>query len=242
MRELIRLVEDPRQCPYLPEEIATLELRLVTDATPAEYGNLMARGYRRFGMQIFRPVCESCNECRSMRVLVGQFTPSRTQQRVLRSNSGIRAELHTAFATAEHVELFNRYHEFMHVHRGWSLQQVTLESYYRDFVAGGVESGKQWLYFDDEKLVGVALMDEVPGAISLVYCFYDPAWRGQSPGTFSILNQLRYAQATGLQYAYFGYWVEDCQSLAYKSHFRPHEILRGLPEEHGSPVWIAAGS
>ena len=152
----------------------------------------------------------------------------------------IRAELHTAFATAELVDLFNRYHRFMHVHRGWPLQEVTLESYYRDFVAGGVESGKQWLYFNEEKLVGVALMDEVPNAISLVYCFYDPAWRGQSPGTFSILNQLRYAKERGLRYAYFGYWVSGCQSLSYKSHFRPHEILRGLPEEHRQPVWVAA--
>ena len=78
MRELIRLVEDPRQCPYLPDEIATLEVRLVTDVSPAEYGDLMARGYRRFGMQIFRPVCDTCEECRSMRVLVQEFTPNGT--------------------------------------------------------------------------------------------------------------------------------------------------------------------
>jgi arginyl-tRNA--protein-N-Asp/Glu arginylyltransferase len=240
MRELIRIVEEPRECPYLPEENATLEVRLVTDVSPAEYSDLMARGYRRFGMQIFRPVCAGCEECRSMRVLVRQFTPTRSHLRILRQNRHIRAELHPAFATPEHIGVFNEYHRFMHLHRGWPPQRVTLDSYYQDFVAGGSDSAKQWLYFDGEKLVGVALMDEVPGAISLVYCFYDPAWRAQSPGTFSILNQLNYARLGGLEYAYFGYRVEGCQSLNYKSRFRPHEILCGLPEEHNPPVWIAA--
>jgi len=237
MRELLRIVEDPRQCPYLPDESAILEVRLLTDLTPEEYGELMFRGYRRFGMQVFRPVCEECEECRSMRVPLRNFHFSRSHKRVLRENLHIRAELHTAFATEEHVDLFNRYHEFMHGHRGWQLQEVTLDSYYRDFVAGGGKSGKQWLYFDDGKLVGVALMDEAPGAISLVYFFYDPNWRDRSPGTFSILNQLRYAQSLGLDYAYFGYWVEGCQSLNYKARFKPHEILRGLPVEEGPVIW-----
>ena len=238
MRELIRITEDPRECPYLPEESATLEIRLVAEASPQEYGELMARGYRRFGMQIFRPVCETCTECRSLRVPVPEFTATGGHRRVMRQNQHIRAELHTAFATAEHVELFNSYHQFMHEHRGWPLQQVTPESYYRDFVAGAAGVGRQWLYFDQEKLVGVALMDEVPGAISLVYFYYDPAWRNCSPGTFSILNQLLYAQARGLEYAYFGYWVEGCQSLSYKARYRPHEVMRGLPEEDGAVDWI----
>jgi arginine-tRNA-protein transferase len=237
MQELIRIVEDPRQCPYLPEESATLEVRLVTDVSLDEYGDLVLRGYRRFGIQVFRPVCTACEECRSMRVLVQQFKPGRTHKRIMKQNQNIRAELLGVSATEEHVELFNRYHQFMHEHRGWPLQEVTLETYYRDFVAGGTTSGKQWLYFEGERLVGVALMDEVPGAISLVYCFYDPDWRAQSPGTFSILTQLLYAQAKGLDYAYFGYWVQGCQSLNYKGQYRPHEVLRGLPKEFEPPVW-----
>src|SRR5947209_911932 len=197
MQELIRIVEDPRQCPYLPDENATLEVRLVTDVSLEEYGDLVVRGYRRFGIQVFRPVCPGCEECKSMRVLVNQFKPGRTHKRVMKQNQHIRAELTEAFSSEDHVELFNRYHLFMHEYRGWPLQEVTLETYHRDFVAGGASSGKQWLYFDEEKLVGVALMDEVPGAISLVYCFYDPEWRALSPGTFSILTQLRYAQEKG---------------------------------------------
>ncbi|MES1257140.1 MAG: arginyltransferase [Acidobacteriota bacterium] len=237
MQELFRIIEDPRVCSYLPGEKASLEIRLITSMNPLEYGDLMARGYRRFGMQVFRPACGICGECRSMRVLVQQFEPSRGQKRVLHQNRNLRAELHPAFATAEHVALFNKYHRYMQGHRGWPLQQVTLRTYYRDFVTGAASAGKQWLYFDDDTLVGVALMDEVPGAISLVYCYYHPEWRDRSLGTYSILNQILWARAEGLEYAYLGYWVEGCQSLNYKSRYRPHEILQGLPGDRQSAVW-----
>ena len=237
MQELFRVIEDPRTCSYLPQERASLEIRLVTNMDAGEYRDLMERGYRRFGIQIFRPACKSCRECRSMRVPVQQFTLSRSQKRVLRLNRHLRAELHPAFATGQHVDLLNRYHRYMHRHRGWPLQQVTLQTYYRDFVAGAADSGKQWLYFDGEVLVGVALMDAVPGAISLVYCYYHPEWRDQSLGTYSILNQLLWAKAAGFDYAYLGYWVEGCPSLSYKSRYVPHEILQGLPGEGQSAVW-----
>jgi arginyl-tRNA--protein-N-Asp/Glu arginylyltransferase len=243
MQELFRILEDPRECSYLPDVLATLQISLISSMTPEEHGGQMERGYRRFGMQVFRPACGACIECRSMRIPVQEFSPTGSQRRVLRQNRHIRAELHTAYVTAGHVELFNVYHQFMGGHRGWPVQHVDAETYHRDFVLDPARTGRQWLYFDEEngdKLVGVALMDEVPGAISLVYFYYDPAWRGQSPGTFSILNQLLYAKAAGLEYAYFGYWVKGCQSLAYKSRFTPHEILLGLPADDEPAVWVRA--
>ena len=76
MREIFRFVEQPRQCSYLPEETASLEVHGVTHMSPAEYADLLSRGYRRFGSQVFRPACESCRKCQSVRVLVQQFTPN----------------------------------------------------------------------------------------------------------------------------------------------------------------------
>jgi arginyl-tRNA--protein-N-Asp/Glu arginylyltransferase len=238
MQELFRILEDPRECSYLPDVLASLQISLIGSMTPEEYGGQMARGYRRFGMQVFRPSCGPCIECRSMRIPLQEFGPTGSQRRVLRQNRHIRAELHPAHATAQQVELFNRYHLFMQGHRGWPLQLVDADTYYRDFVIDPARSGKQWHYFDGDRLVGVALMDEVPGAISLVYFYYDPDWRPLSPGTFSILNQLLYAREAGLRYAYFGYWVEGCRSLNYKARYQPHEILVGLPADDEEPLWI----
>ena len=237
MRELFRFAEAPRQCSYLPHEIASLELRGITDLSRAEYANLLARGYRRFGWQMFRPNCTECAACRSLRILVRDFSPGRSERRILRQNAAIRAELHPLFVTTEIVSLYNRYHRFMQEHRGWPLQQCTTESYADSFLSGAASHGRQWLYFDGGRLAGAALMDQVPGAISLVYCFYDPDWRDRSPGTFSILNQLLYARSVNLEYAYLGYWIEACPSMSYKRRFRPHEILREYPRDDEKPVW-----
>ena len=70
MTELFRVVENPRTCSYLPEQLSSLEYQIVADVTAAEYADLLVRGYRRFGRYIFRPVCGTCRECRSLRIPV----------------------------------------------------------------------------------------------------------------------------------------------------------------------------
>ena len=237
MRELIRIVEEPRECSYLPRETAALEIRAIIDISLEEYGELLNRGYRRFGWQMFRPACPGCVRCRSLRVDVQQFVLSRSQRRILRLNEGMRAELHPLYATREHIELYNLYHAFMHERRGWPLREATGESYCEEFLSGAIHLGRQWLYFEDNRLMGVALMDEAPGAISLVYCFYHPDWRTQSPGSFSILNRLLYARERNLEYAYLGYWIEACPSMSYKVRFRPHEILERYPADDEPAIW-----
>ncbi len=237
MQQLMRIVESPRTCSYLPGETASLEIRAITNMSSDEYGDLLARGYRRFGWNVFRPACAACSECRSVRIPVDRFTPSASARRVLRSNEHIRAELHPLFATHEHIELYNRYHEFMHQDKGWPGDRITARSYGEEFLSGASQLGRQWLYFDQDRLVGVALMDEAPDAISLVYCFYDPDWRPKSPGTFSILKQLLYAQETGRKYAYLGYLVDGCASMRYKRRFHPLEELLEYPADAVSPEW-----
>jgi arginyl-tRNA--protein-N-Asp/Glu arginylyltransferase len=238
MQELLRVIEKPRSCSYLPGEVASLEVRGIASMTPAEYADLLARGYRRFGWQVFRPACRACAQCQSVRIPVQQFEPSGSERRVLRKNAGIRAELRPLFVSREHIALYNTYHEFMRRHRGWPARGITASGYAQEFLSGASDSGRQWLYFDEDRLVGVSLMDEVPGAISLVYFFYDPGWRGQSPGTFSILNQFLYAKSRGLDYAYLGYWIEDCPSMSYKGRFHPRQILQKYPGAEEAAVWI----
>lgn len=206
--------------------------------TSASYGELLRRGYRRFGWQVFRPACQQCQACISLRVPVRDYQLSASDRRVMRKNEHIHCVLAPSLATGQHVDLFNRYQAFMHAERAWALQRHTVSSYREAFVLGPEQIGFEWRYFDGDRLVGVSLMDVVPGAISLVYFFYDPAWRRQSPGRFSILNQILFAKAHGLEYAYLGYWVKDCGSLNYKSRFRPHEALQQYVSEGEEPVWL----
>ena len=238
VQEIVRFIEKLRPCSYLLAEVASLECRGVASMSPAEYEDLLARGYRRFGWQVFRPACSACTKCRSVRVLVREFEPNASERRILRKNQHIRAELHPLFVTQEHIALYNRYHAFMSEHRGWPPNQTTAESFRMEFLSGASRPGRQWLYFDADRLVGVAFMDQVPSAISLVYCFYEPEWRAKSPGTFSILNQLLYAKELNLEHAYLGYWIESCASMSYKGRFGPAQILEAYPAEDDPPVWI----
>jgi arginyl-tRNA--protein-N-Asp/Glu arginylyltransferase len=237
LKQLFRIVEQPRRCSYLPTETAALDMRAIQSLSPLEYAVLLERGWRRFGWQVFRPACSQCRECRSLRVLAQQFNPTAAQRRVLRKNEHVRAELHPLFAAKELIALYNRYQRFMHEHRGWELQRATAESYFDMFLSGPSDLGRQWLYFDDDQLVGVAMMDLAPQAISLVYFFHDPEWRSESPGVFSILNQILYAKRNGLPHAYLGYWIEDCQSMNYKNRFVPHEMLEEYVAEEAIPLW-----
>jgi arginine-tRNA-protein transferase len=237
MTELFRIIEQPRQCSYLPSETASLDLRAVQAVSGSEYADLLARGWRRFGWQFFRPACPRCTECRSIRILAQEFQSSAGQRRVLRKNEDVRTELHSLFAVQETVALYNRYQRFMHEHRGWELQHASFASYHDMFLSGAAEFGRQWLYFHKDRLIGVAMMDVARDAASLVYFFHDPEWRAQSPGMFSVLTQINYARTKGLPYVYLGYWIKDCGSMNYKNRFKPYEMLDGYVTERESPVW-----
>ena len=87
---------------------------------------------------------------------------------------------------------------------------------------------EEWTYYVDNRLIAVAYVDALPGALSAIYCYYDPNERARSLGTFNILSLLASADERGLSHVYLGYYVAGCRSLEYKRTFRPNEVL--LPD------------
>lgn len=238
MQELIHWVESPRQCSYLPDREASLEYRIAFDVGPRELSAFLSRGYRRFGASLFRPACFSCSQCSTVRVLAREFVASRSQRRALRANNQIRIEHSPLSIRREDLSLHDRYHRFMRDHRGWPYHQTTPRSYAETFLAAGERVGSMWRYFQADRLVGVAFMDEAENAVSLVYFFHEPEWRPLGPGTFSILKQIEYAKDRGLDYVYLGYWIGGNPSMDYKRHFHPHEILKQFPLSKAPPHWM----
>ncbi len=237
MRELLRVVEAPRHCSYLPQEVATLEYRIIPEIDSASYSRFLTRGYRRFGIQFFRPGCRWCCRCRSIRVRVHDFAEGRRWRRVLKQNEDIEVVVRPPELTPEHLALYGRYHRFMESHRDWPHHDPRPQSYSQAFLLGGEGFAREVAYFRGGRLVGCALMDDVGDAVSLVYFYYAPEWREQSPGVFSILTQFRYARERGYRYAYLGYWIPENRSMSYKSQYRPHEILTRYPADGESPEW-----
>jgi arginyl-tRNA--protein-N-Asp/Glu arginylyltransferase len=235
--ELYRVTEDPRVCSYLPGETASLKYRLIAGATSETCQRLVRRGWRRFGISFFRPVCENCAECRSLRVVVEGFRPSNSQRRCLKQNPDIRTALKRPEISREHIRLYNAYHKDMSRRRGWPDRPIEARDYVESFVMGAGNFGHEIQYYAGTRLVGVGLVDVLPDGISSVYFYHDPAWRHRGPGTFSILREIQLAKKIRKPHLYLGYCIQENPSMSYKSRFKPHEILDHYVDDDGSPSW-----
>ncbi len=238
--ELGRLREPPRPCSYLPAEIAALDYRLIAAIADRPYEELLARGWRRFGIEFFRPACSNCAKCRSLRVRVQQFTPSQSQRRNLRRNAHLQVVVQPPTITAEHLRVVNAYQGDMHTRRGWPLQRISEAAYREIYLMNPGAFAREFLYFDGAALVGIGLADILPNALSSISFFHDPALRDRALGVYSVLYQLQFARERGIPYQYLGYWISECQSMAYKAQYRPHEVLERYVTDSEEPRWTLA--
>ena len=120
----------------------------------------------------------------------------------------MRVEVAEPDVTKDHIRLYNDWHADMHVRSGWRKDQIDAETYAEAFLAGEWEFAREFRYYRADRLIGVGLVDVLPAALSSVYFYHDPAWRPQSPGTFTVLKEIEYAQQTGRRYVYLGYWIQ----------------------------------
>lgn len=236
-RQKLHVIDEPRPCPYLAAQRSELEYRLFAELQPAEVEWFLERGWRRFGPHLFRPVCKRCRACVPIRVDVARFQPTKSQRRCLRRNAEVRYELAPPALTQEHLKLYNLWHEDMTERRDWPLQQLDASHYAEGFLAGRFPSLQEIRYWEGDRLVGVGLVDLLPQSLSSAYFFHDPQWRPLGPGTYSILCELELARSLGLRYLYLGYWIADCQSMAYKNRFQPAETLTDFVGLDEIPVW-----
>ena len=229
------------RCSYLPDERARMGVKLFASLSEERYAEMLARGWRRQGVSFFRAECPDCRKCRSLRVDVRNFRPTKSQRRCLKRNAHVRLTVRPAAATQEHADLYNRWHADMHDRRGWSGDTTTPEEYRENLVGPGYAFAKEFAYHDGDRLVGVGLVDAVPGALNSIYFFYDPAWRPLGPGTFSALSEIQYARDTGRDWVYLGYWIPENKSMSYKNRFAPHEILTERVDLDEPPPWRTPG-
>lgn len=122
--------------------------------------------------------------------------------------------------------------------KGWKHSTTSAQNYYASFVEGHQEFGYEILYFDNDKLVGVDLVDILADGISSIYFYYDPEYAKYSLGKLSLLNQILIARDRSLSWIYLGYYVKDNDSLSYKSEYTPYLTLQGRPEEGEVVDWI----
>ena len=225
------------KCSYLDDIQTTTHYKIIENASIESCEELIKRGYRRFGKMYFRPICSTCNECQSIKIDVENFEFSKSQKRVIKKASFIKSYIQKPTLTHEHLELFEKYHLHMKDKKEWSYSETTPDHYYNSFVNGHEDFGYEVLYFDENRLIGVDLIDILEDGISSIYFYYDPEYSEYSLGKYSLYKQIQFAKKSSKQWIYLGYYVEECPSLAYKSHYKPYLTLQGRPSEYEEHVW-----
>ncbi|MCI0571203.1 MAG: arginyltransferase [Myxococcaceae bacterium] len=235
-------VESPRACSYLPEASASLEHLLLKQVSPEELEAMLVRGWRRFGPAYFRPACQACGECVSLRIPTDTFRPTRAQRKARNRCARFRREVGTPKVDAARLALYREWHGFREDARGWEPSPLTQKEYALQF-SFPHPCARELTWWDDEasggpRLVAVGLCDETPRAWSAAYFFYAPDLAHLSPGTANVVFQVELARERGIPHVYLGYRVRGCASLRYKETFHPHELLEGRPAFHAPPRWV----
>ena len=226
------------KCSYLDNKEQITHYQIIDECSAKHTQELIERGYRRFGKMYFRPMCEGCDECKSIKIDVENYSFSKSEKRVLKKAQDIEMYIQTPNLTREHLQLFDKYHRFMHKKKGWSFSHTTPQHYYNSFVTGHENYGKEILYYDKDKLIAIDLIDILEDGISSIYFYYDPHYGYLSPGKLSLLYQIKYAKQTMKKWIYLGYYVKDCSSLNYKANYKPYLTLQGRPTIEDEYEWV----
>ncbi|MDQ7061287.1 MAG: arginyltransferase [Sulfurimonas sp.] len=225
------------KCSYIDGNEQTMHYKIIDDCSPEYAHALIERGYRRFGKMFFRPVCENCNECQSLKIDVDNYKFSKSERRVLKKAKAIETFTQTPQLSHEHLDLFERYHLYMKDKKGWKHEKASPDHYYNSFVTGHEDFGYETLYYHKDKLVGVDLIDVLEDGISSIYFYYDPNYSHLSLGKLSLLKQIELAKQIEKRWVYLGYYVESCSSLNYKADYKPFLTLKGRPQMNEKFQW-----
>jgi arginyl-tRNA--protein-N-Asp/Glu arginylyltransferase len=225
----------PAPCPYLAgKQERKVFTHLISSDARTLHDTLSQGGFRRSQNIAYRPACEGCSACVSVRVVVERFRWTSSFRRTLRLNRHLTTSVLTARATAEQYSLFRNYIDDRH--EGGGMADMTVLDYSamvdESFVDTRIIEYRAKpaisLAGPDSRqgpLVAAALTDILGDGLSMVYSFYDPRQIGRSLGTFMILDHIEKARKMGLPYVYLGYWVQGSSKMAYKSRFLPQERL-----------------
>ena len=222
----------PSPCPYLEGQFERKVFTHLVGDKAAELNDLLTQGgFRRSQNIAYRPACESCRACVSVRILAQEFEANRSMKRIIARNDDISAQEFPAEPSSEQYSLFRAYLDARHQQGGMSDMTVLdyvmmvedthvptriIEYRLTERSGDGSEAGR---------LAGVALSDMMADGVSMVYSFFDPDFANRSLGTYMILDHIRRAREKGLPHVYLGYWVAGSRKMGYKTRFLPQDHL-----------------
>src|SRR6202051_2740950 len=218
----------PSPCPYL---LGQEERKVFTHLVGERAGGLnrlLTHGvFRRSQSIAYRPACESCRACVSVRVVAQDFRPSPSMRRIVRRNADIPSDIRIPVPPAEQYSIFRAYLDSRH--RDGGMADMTVLDYAMMVEDSHIETriieyrrrepGTSAAKRGAGELVAIALTDVLGDGLSMVYSCFEPDEAARSLGTLMVLDHIARAQRMGLAYVYLGYWGRGSGKMDYKSRF-----------------------
>ncbi len=224
----------PSPCPYLEGRNERKVFTHLVGPHAAPLNNILTQGgFRRSQNIAYRPACENCRACVSIRIVVDRFRWTKSFKREMRRCEDIVGAIQPPAPSSEQYDLFRRYLDARHANGGMSDMSVL------DYAMMVEDTHVDTMLIEYRRrgpdtfmtrrgagpLLAIALTDQLNDGLSMVYSFFDPRIETQSLGTYMILEHVMRAKAMGLPYVYLGYWVDGSSKMAYKERFLPQQHL-----------------
>ncbi len=228
-------ITPPQPCPYLGDKFERkIFTHLIGEGARELNDSLSQGGFRRSQNIAYRPACEDCKACTSVRVIVDEFRMTKSFRRIMRKNTDITGSMKIPVPTSENYSIFRDYIDQRHTAGGMTDMTVL------DFAAMVEDTFVDTRLFEyrlrpdlsqdpsngqEGELVGAALSDIMEDGLSMIYSFFNPEYDNRSLGTYMVLDHIERARKMGLPFLYLGYWVPGSSKMDYKSRFSPQERL-----------------
>ena len=106
-------------CPYLPGKEERKVFTHLVGERAGDLNDLLTHGgFRRSQSIAYRPACEACRACVSVRVVADEFRPSRSMRRVRDENADLIGEMRVPVPTSEQYSVFRGYLDHRHFDGG----------------------------------------------------------------------------------------------------------------------------
>jgi len=223
MKNIPLFLTQNHPCSYLEDELArSVFVHPSCAMTCAMYEQLIAKGFRRSGDDVYKPYCQDCSACIPIRLAVAKFIPNRSQRRCWEKNRTTQVQVKPAIFEQAHYEMYLRYQAIRHTDGG--MANSSPEEYISFLGCSWCDT--RFVEFSiNQQLAGIAVVDQFDNAWSAVYTFFEPGFSDYGLGVYAVLWQIEHAKQYNREFLYLGFWIQACKKMAYKSNYQPMQLL-----------------
>lgn len=146
-----------------------------------------------------------------LRVVLADFAPDRSEQKLAKKNRRFRMEINNASLDLEKEELFARYKQGISFETSPSLYHLLHgKSFSNIFHTMEIN------LYEDTQLVACGFFDMGEKAAAGITSFYNPEYKKYSLGKHLIYLKMNYCKEQGMDYFYPGYFVPGYSFFNYK--------------------------